>query len=174
MFNQKPKRNLQTLFKSKSSLETLCSFLTPKEKFRFLCNSKEISKEFDSKFDDCFIPRKYQEIFKSYNNHYDDLFYKVILETKRQAEKDNKKIKLYELEDDIVNYLKYLSEKKNKIIKICLISISQTEPWKLDFITKLLLSLKKNIRISAEAFALAASPTRFISSADALPPLAAT
>ena len=141
------KRTLSSLFRNKSSLETLCSFLTPKEKFRFLCNSKQISKEFDSKLDDYFIPRKYQEMFKAYNNYYEDLFYKIILEIKRQAEKDNKNIKLYEFENDAVVYLKYLSEKKNKIIKISLIMIAQTEPWKIDFISKLLTTLKKNIHL---------------------------
>ena len=142
-----PKRSLQNLFHKKTSFENLCSFLTPKEKFRLLCNSKEILKEFDSKIDDAFIPRQYQEKIKTYENYIEDLFYQILHEMKRNAENKRQKIKLYEFENSMVKYLKYLVNKYGKIIKVALIQISLTEPWKLDFISKLILSLDKNVHL---------------------------
>ena len=142
-----PKRSLSNLFPKKSSLENVCSFLTPKEKFRFLCNSKELSMELDSKIDDVFMPREYQEKIKTYENYYEDLFYQILMETKRKAEIKGEKIKLYELEDDMVKYCRYLNKKFDKTIKFSLIHISWMEPWKLDFMSKLILSLEKNVHL---------------------------
>ena len=105
-FCQFPKRSLSKLFTEKSSLQNLCSFLTPKEKFLLLCNSKELAKEFDSKIDDVFMPREYQEKVKTYENYYEDLFYHLLMEIKRRAEMNGEKIKLYEFENDMVKYLK--------------------------------------------------------------------
>ena len=147
ILSKRPKRSLSEFFSKKSSLENICSFLSPKEKFRFLCNSKELSKELDSKIDDVFMPREYQESIKTYENYYEDLFYKIIMEMKRKAENTGKKIKLYEIEDDMVKYLKYLNEKYDKAIKLSLIQIFNTEPWKLDFMSKLILSIKKNVHL---------------------------
>ena len=146
-FPKHAKRSLSSLFPKKSSLENLCSFLTPKEKFRLLCNSKELSEEFDSKIDDFFIPREYQERIKSYGNYYEDLFYQILLEMKRNAEKKGVKIKLYEFQNDMINYLKYLVKKFDKIIKVSLIQTNRTEMWKLDFISKLLLALDRNVHL---------------------------
>jgi hypothetical protein len=145
--SQTSKRSLSKFFSRKSSLENVCSFLTQKEKFRFLCNSKEVSKELDSKIDDVFMPREYQEKIKTYENYYEDLFYQIIMETKRKAEIKGEKIKLYELEDDMVKYLRYLNKKFDKTIKFSLIHISWMEPWKLDFMSKLILSLEKNVHL---------------------------
>ena len=145
--SKRPKRSLSNLFPKKSSLENVCSFLTPKEKFRFLCNSKELSAELDSKIDDAFMPREYQEKIKTYENYYEDLFYQILMETKRKAEIKGEKIKLYELEDDMVKYLRYLNKKFDKTIKFSLIQISWMEPWKLDFMSKLILSLEKNVHL---------------------------
>ena len=145
--SKRPKRSLSNLFPKKSSLENVCSFLTPKEKFRFLCNSKELSAELDSKIDDAFMPREYQEKIKAYENYYEDLFYQILMETKRKAEIKGEKIKLYELEDDMVKYCRYLNKKFDKTIKFSLIHISWMEPWKLDFMSKLILSLEKNVHL---------------------------
>ena len=145
--SKRPKRSLSKLFPKKSSLENVCSFLTPKEKFRFLCNSKELSMELDSKIDDAFMPREYQEKIKAYENYYEDLFYQILMETKRKAEIKGEKIKLYELEDDMVKYCRYLNKKFDKTIKFSLIHISWMEPWKLDFMSKLILSLEKNVHL---------------------------
>ena len=145
--SESPKRSLSKLFPKKSSLENVCSFLTPKEKFRFLCNSKELSIELDSKIDDVFMPREYQEKIKTYENYYEDLFYQILMETKRKAEIKGEKIKLYELEDDMVKYCRYLNKKFDKTIKFSLIHISWMEPWKLDFMSKLILSLEKNVHL---------------------------
>lgn len=145
--SKRPKRSLSNLFPKKSSLENVCSFLTPKEKFRFLCNSKELLTELDSKIDDVFMPREYQEKIKTYENYYEDLFYQILMETKRKAEIKGEKIKLYELEDDMVKYLRYLNKKFDKTIKFSLIQISWMEPWKLDFMSKLILSLEKNVHL---------------------------
>ena len=145
--SKRPKRSLSNLFPKKSSLENVCSFLTPKEKFRFLCNSKELSAELDSKIDDAFMPREYQEKIKTYENYYEDLFYQILMETKRKAEIKGEKIKLYELEDDMVKYCRYLNKKFDKTIKFSLIHISWMEPWKLDFMSKLILSLEKNVHL---------------------------
>jgi len=145
--SKRPKRSLSNLFPKKSSLENVCSFLTPKEKFRFLCNSKELSAELDSKIDDVFMPREHQEKIKAYENYYEDLFYQILMETKRKAEIKGEKIKLYELEDDMVKYLIYLNKKFDKTIKFSLIQISWMEPWKLDFMSKLILSLEKNVHL---------------------------
>ena len=146
-FCQSPKRSLSKLFTKKSSLQNLCSFLTPKEKFLLLCNSKELAKEFDSKIDDAFMPREYQEKVKTYENYYEDLFYHLLMEIKRRAEMNGEKIKLYEFENDMVKYLKYLNKKFDKKIKLSLIKINNLEPWKLDFMSKLVLSLEKNIHL---------------------------
>ena len=146
-FPKRVKRSLSSLFPKKSSLENLCSFLTTKEKFRLLCNSKELSNEFDSKIDDFFMPREYQERIKSYGNFFEDLFYQILLEMKRNAEKKGKKKKLYEFQNDMINYLKYLVKKFDKIIKVSLIQTSRTEMWKLDFISKLLLALDRNVHL---------------------------
>ena len=145
--NQKAKRSLSNFFKQKSSLENVCSFLTPKEKFRFLCNSKKVAEELDSRIDDAFMPREYQEKIKDYENYYEDLFYKLLMEKKRKAEIKGEKIKLYEFENDMVNYLKYLNRKFDKTIKLSLIKIIHMEPWKIDFISKLISSLEKNIHL---------------------------
>ena len=146
-FPKYPKRSLSTLFPKRKSLESLCSFLTPKEKFRLLCNSKELSKELDSKIDDFFMPREYQEKIKSYGNFFEDLFYQILMEMKRNAEKKGMKIKLYEFQNDMIKYLKYLVKKFDKIIKLSLIQINHIEMWKLDFISKLSLSLDRNIHL---------------------------
>ena len=142
-----PKRSLSNLFQRKSSLENLCSFLSPKEKFRLLCNGKDLPKEFDSKLDDVFIPREYQEKIKSYQNYIEELFYQILHELKRNAENKGQKIILYEFENNFVNYLKYLVNKYNKIIKISLTRIFNAEPWKIDFLSKLLLALDKNVHL---------------------------
>ena len=145
--SQTSKRSLSKFFSRKSSLENVCSFLTQKEKFRFLCNSKEVSKELDSKIDDVFMPREYQEKIKTYENNYEDLFYQILMEMKRKAENKGEKIKLYEIEDDMVKYLKYLNKKFDKSIKLSLIGIFHTDAWKLDFMSKLILSLEKNVHL---------------------------
>lgn len=142
-----PKRSLSNFFKKKSSLVNLCSFLTPKEKFLLLCNSKELLKEFDSKIDDVFMPREYQEKIKTYENYYEELFYQILMEMKRKAEEKGRKIKLYKFEENMVKYLKYLSKKFDKKIKISLIQIFYTPIFKLDFISKLVLALEKNIHL---------------------------
>ena len=142
-----PKRSLSNLFQRKSSLENLCSFLSPKEKFRFLCNGKDLPKEFDSKLDDVFIPREYQEKIKSYQNYIEELFYQILHQLKRNAENKGQKIILYEFENDLVKYLKYLVNKYDKIIKISLTRIYNDEPWKIDFVSKLLLALDKNVHL---------------------------
>lgn len=142
-----PKRSLSNLFQRKSSLENLCSFLSPKEKFRFLCNGKDLPKEFDSKLDDVFIPREYQEKIKSYQNYIEELFYQILHQLKRNAENKGQKIMLYEFENDLVKYLKYLVNKYDKIIKISLTRIYNDEPWKIDFVSKLLLALDKNVHL---------------------------
>ena len=142
-----PKRSLSNLFQRKSSLENLCSFLSPKEKFRFLCNGKDLPKELDSKLDDVFIPREYQEKIKSYQNYIEELFYQILHQLKRNAENKGQKIILYEFENDLVKYLKYLVNKYDKIIKISLTRIYNDEPWKIDFVSKLLLALDKNVHL---------------------------
>ena len=142
-----PKRSLSNLFQRKSSLENLCSFLSPKEKFRFLCNGKDLPNEFDSKLDDVFIPREYQEKIKSYQNYIEELFYQILHQLKRNAENKGQKIMLYEFENDLVKYLKYLVNKYDKIIKISLTRIYNDEPWKIDFVSKLLLALDKNVHL---------------------------
>ena len=146
-FSHRPKRSLSKFFTKKSSLENLCSFLTPKETFRLLCNSKELAKEFDSKIDDVFMPREYQDKIKTYENYYNDLFYQILMEMKRKADNKGEKIKLYEIENDMVKYLKYLNKKFDKKIKLSLNQIVHMEPWKLDFISKLILSLEKNVHL---------------------------
>ena len=145
--SKRPKRSLSNFFSKKSSLENICSFLSPKEKFRFLCNSKELSKELDSKIDDVFMPKEYQEKIKTYENFYEDLFYQILIEMKRKAEIKGEKIKLYEIENDMVKYLKYLNKKFDKTIKLSLIQIYNMESWKLDFLSKLILSIEKNVHL---------------------------
>ena len=145
--NKIPKRSLSSFFSKKSALKNVCSFLTPKEKFRFLCNSKKVAEELDSRIDDAFMPREYQEKIKDYENYYEDLFYHLLMEKKRKAEAKGEKIKLYEFEDDMVKYLKFLNKKYDKTIKISLIKMSHMDPWKLDFISKLVSSLEKNVHL---------------------------
>ena len=137
------KKPLSNLFTNKSSLEKLISFLSPKEKFRLLCNSKKLCQEYDSIIDDFFIPRKYQQKIKTYNYNYEDLFYQIIQEMKKENE--GKKICIYEIENDMIKYLKYLVEKYNKIIKISLININTIDIWKFDFVTKILKTMEKNV-----------------------------
>ena len=81
--NKPNKHTLIDLFPNKSTSERILSFLSPKEKFRLLSNSKELAKEFDSRIDDCFMPRKYQEKIKNYNGNYEDLFYQILQEMKK-------------------------------------------------------------------------------------------
>lgn len=69
------------------------------------------------------------------------------MEMKRKAENKGEKIKLYEIEDDMVKYLKYLNKKFDKSIKLSLIGIFHTDAWKLDFMSKLILSLEKNVHL---------------------------
>ena len=90
--NKPNKHTLIDLFPNKSTFERILSFLSPKEKFRLLSNSKELAKEFDSKIDDCFMPRKYQEKIKNYNGNYEDLFYQILQEMKKEKEKKNENI----------------------------------------------------------------------------------
>ena len=77
----------------------------------------------------------------------EELFYQILHELNRNAESKGQKIKLYEFENDLVNYLKYLVNKYNKIIKISLTKIFKAEPWKIDFLSKLLLTLDKNVHL---------------------------
>ena len=141
------KHSLNDLFPNKSTFEKILSFLSPKEKFRLLSNSKELAKEFDSKIDDCFMTRKYQEKIKNYNGNYEDLFYLILQEMKKEKEKKNEKICLYEIENDMIKYLKYLTSKQNKIIQLSLININSIDIWKFEFISKLLEVLDKNIHL---------------------------
>ena len=141
------KRTISDLFPNKSVLEKILSFITPKEKFRLLCNSKKLLQEYDSKIDDYFIPRKYQNIIKSYNKNYEDLFYKLLNDIKKEKDEKGEKVCLYEIENDMVKYLKYLTLKYDKIIKLSLININSMEIWKIDFISKVLETLEKNIHL---------------------------
>jgi len=148
--NKSDKHSLKDLFPNKSTFEKILSFLSPKEKFRLLRNSKELSKVYDSKIDDCFMPRKYQEKIKNYNSNYEDLFFQILQEMKKEKEKKNEKICLYEIENDMIKYLKYLSSKHNKMIQLSLINISTIDIWKFDFISKLLEVLDKNIHLKVK------------------------
>ena len=141
------KKSISDLFSNKSSLEKILDFMTPKEKFRLLCNSKRLQKEYDSKIDDFFVPRKYQKKIKNYNKNYEDLFYQVLNDIKKEKEKNGEKIFLYEIENDFIKYLKYLTRKYNKIIKLSLIDVNSMEIWKLEFISKVLENLEKNIHL---------------------------
>ena len=145
--NKPNKHTLIDLFPNKSTFERILSFLSPKEKFRLLSNSKELAKEFDSKIDDCFMPRKYQEKIKNYNGNYEDLFYQILQEMKKEKEKKNENICLYEIENNMIKYLKYITSKQNKIIQLSLININTIDIWKFEFISKLLEVLDKNIHL---------------------------
>ena len=145
--NKPKKLSLFDLFPNKSTFERILSFLSPKEKFRLLSNSKELAKEFDSKIDDFFMPRKYQEKIKNYNGNYEDLFYQILQEMKKEKEKRNEKICLYEIENDMIKYLRFLTSKQNKIIQLSLINIKTIDIWKFEFISKLLEVLDKNIHL---------------------------
>ena len=134
-------------FQNKKIINSIFSFLSKKEIFRLIRNSSKLQCEYDIKIDDYFIPRKYQEKVKNYNNNYEDLFYQVLNDIKKEKEKNAEKFVLYEFENDMVKYLKYLTEKYNKIIKISLININDMDIWKLDFISKLLENLEKNIHL---------------------------
>jgi hypothetical protein len=47
----------------------------------------------------------------------------------------------------MVNYLKYLTLKYDKIIKLSLIDIKFMDIWKIDFISKILDTLEKNVHL---------------------------
>ena len=140
-------KKLSGFFANKPIAEKILSFLSEKEKFNLLCYSKTLLEEYDSKFDDWFMPRKYQEKIKNWNNNYEDLFYQILNEIKKEKRKNDQKICLYEIENNMVKYLKYLTKKYNKIINISLINVSKMEIWKLDFISKLLEVFEKNIHL---------------------------
>ena len=134
-------------FQNKKIINTIFSFLPKKTIVRFISTSSKLQKEYDIKIDDYFVPRKFQEKIKNYNYNYEDLFYQVLNDMKKEKEKNSEKFILYEFENDIVKYLKYLTEKFNKMIKISLINVNDMEIWKLDFISKLLQNLEKNIHL---------------------------
>ena len=134
-------------FQNKQIFQKIISFIPSKQKFLIFRNSRALMSEYDLKIDDCFIPRKYQEKIKSYTKNYEDLFYKIMLEMKKEKESNGKKICLYEIENNMIKYLKYLTEKFDKIIPISLILANDMEIWKLDFISKLLETLEKNIHL---------------------------
>ena len=140
-------KKLSGFFANKPIVEKIFSFLSQKEKFRLLCNSKALLEEYDSKIDDCFMPKKYQVKIKNWNNNYEDLFYQILNEIKKEKEKNGEKVCLYEIENNMVKYLKYLTIKYNKIINISLINVNKMEIWKLDFISKLFDNLEKNIHL---------------------------
>ena len=140
-------KKLSGFFANKPIAEKILSFLSEKEKFNLLCYSKTLLEEYDSKFDDWFMPRKYQEKIKNWNNNYEDLFYQILNEVKKEKRKNGQKVCLYEIENNMVKYLKYLTKKYNKIINISLINVSKMEIWKLDFISKILEILEKNIHL---------------------------
>ena len=144
--SSKPK-SLSNLFPLKSIVEKIFLFLSPKTKFHLLKYSKSLLEEYDIKIDDYFIPRKYQEKIKNYNNNYEDLFYKILYDIKKEKENNGEKVVLYEIENSMIKYLKYLTMKYNKIITISLININMMEIWKLEFISKLLGILEKNVHI---------------------------
>ena len=138
---------LSSLFQNTTIIQKILSFLDIKEKFLLLNNSRALLTEYDIKFDDCFIPRKYQEKIKNFRKNYEDLFYQIILDIKKDKEKNGQKISLYEIENNMIKYLKYLTVKYDKIITISLININDMEIWKLDFISKLLENLEKNVHL---------------------------
>ena len=138
---------ISSQFQNKQIFQKIISFMTSKQKFLIFSNSRALMSEYDIKIEDCFIPRKYQEKIKSYTKNYEDLFYKIMLEMKKEKESNGKKICLYEIENDMIKYLKYLTEKYDKIIPISLIFANDIEIWKLDFISKLLETLEKNIHL---------------------------
>ena len=138
-------KTLSNLFSFKSIVENIFLFLSPKKKFHLLKYSKSLLEDYDIKIDDYFIPRKYQEKIKNYNNNYEDLFYQILYEIKKDKENCGEKVVLYEIENAMIKYLKYLTMKYNKIITISLININSMEIWKLEFISKLLGILEKNV-----------------------------
>ena len=140
-------KTLSDIFPNKSILEKIFLFLSPKIKFLLLRKSKHLLEEYDSKIDDYYIPRKYQEKIKNYNNNYEDLFYQILNDIKKDKEKNGEKVCLYEFENSMIKYLKYLTMKYNKIIKISLINVNNMEIWKLEFISKLLDILDKNVHL---------------------------
>lgn len=144
---RKPEKSISDLFPNKSILEKIFSFISPKQKFILLCNSKKLLKEYDSKIDDFFMPRKYQEKIKNYTKNYEDLFYQILNDIKKEKEISGEKLCLYEIENDMVKYLKYLTIKYDKNIKLSLININSMEIWKLEFISKVLETLEKNVQL---------------------------
>ena len=144
---RKPEKSISDLFPNKSILEKIFSFISPKQKFILLCNSKILLKEYDSKIDDFFMPRKYQEKIKNYSKNYEDLFYQILNDIKKEKEISGEKLCLYEIENDMVKYLKYLTIKYDKNIKLSLININSMEIWKLEFISKVLETLEKNVQL---------------------------
>ena len=83
---------LSSLFQNTTIIQKILSFLDIKEKFLLLNNSRALLTEYDIKFDDCFIPRKYQEKIKNFRKNYEDLFYQIILDIKKDKEKNGQKI----------------------------------------------------------------------------------
>ena len=140
-------KHLIDLFSNESIIRKIISFVPAKEKFLLLRCSKKLLKKCDIKIDDFFFPRKYQDQIKTYNNNYEDLFYKILNDIKKEKEKNGDKICLYEIENKMVKYLKFLTIKYDKIIQISLINVNSMEIWKLDFISKLLETLEKNIHL---------------------------
>ena len=138
---------LSNLSQNKSIVEKIISFLTQKDKFRLFSCSKHLLKEYDIKIDDFFFPRKYQDQIKNYNKTYEDLFYKILNDIKKEKEKNGEKICLYQIENNMVKYLKYLTIKYDKMVQISLINVNSMEIWKLDFISKLFETLEKNIHL---------------------------
>ena len=121
---RKSEKSISDLFPNKTILERIFSFITPKQKFILLCNSKKLLKEYDSKIDDFFMPRKYQEKIKNYNKNYEDLFYQILNDIKKEKEISSEKLCLYEIENNMVKYLKYLTI---KYIQLSLININSME-----------------------------------------------
>ena len=144
--SQKYGKSLSDLF-PKSIIEKIFSFLSEKQKFSLLKHSKHLLEEYDSKIDDYFISRKYQEKIKNDNNNFEDIFYLILNDIKKEKNNNGQKICLYEIENSFVNYAKYLTEKCNKMIKLSLVNINNMEIWKLEFISKLFQFLNKNIHL---------------------------
>lgn len=143
----KNNKSFSTLFQNRIIFQKILSYLPKKEKFILFNKSKALLRLYDIKIEDSFIPRKYQEKIKNYKKNYEDLFYKIILDIKKDKEKNGQKICLYEIENKMVKYLKYLTVICDKIITISLINVNDMEIWKLDFISKLLENLEKNVHL---------------------------
>ena len=95
-YSTKYSKTLSDIFPNKSILEKIFLFLSPKIKFLLLRKSKHLLEEYDSKIDDYYVPRKYQEKIKNYNNNYEDLFYKIINDIKKDKENKGEKVCLYD------------------------------------------------------------------------------